>query len=386
MEAGLLSLRFILLIAPAVGTLFVGSGIFYPEYTLSLLTLIAVAQLRIKSRLPAADAATLAETALIAWLSHTYGGLYPLCIFSTLFSLYVPTSTITSGIRLLLWNLLLPAALFFSVLPALSAVHIALFILYGAFAGLLLYLQQAAGQKRHTEILNDELRRKAYQLEEARKRTAEFARVIEDASQAEERNRISRDLHDDLGHQLIRTKMMAEAALLIMDKQPDKGIELLRGIRDQLTQSMDSLRSTVRRMKPRDEEMKSYSIHRFFQEASIQTGVEFTYEISGTPYPLYPSLEMVLYRNAQESVTNAVRHGGATAVHAHLHYDSKQLMLSVSNNGRIPDPKQTAERGLGLSGMEERAELLGGKLQLDYGERFTVSTWLPNYVNREEQR
>lgn len=75
---------------------------------------------------------------------------------------------------------------------------------------------RSASSRGQLEQVYDELRSKHYELQEARAQLLLFTKQLEGAAQAEERTRISRQLHDDIGHRLIRTKMMSEAALLTL--------------------------------------------------------------------------------------------------------------------------------------------------------------------------
>lgn len=75
---------------------------------------------------------------------------------------------------------------------------------------------RTASSRGQLEQVYDELRSKHYELQEAREQLLLFTKQLEGVAQAEERTRISRQLHDDIGHRMIRTKMMSEAALLTL--------------------------------------------------------------------------------------------------------------------------------------------------------------------------
>src|SRR5690606_19089885 len=117
-------------------------------------------------------------------------------------------------------------------------------------AFLIYRLNVMTGNKRETELLYDELKLRHYDLEATRKTVVDYARRVQELTQVEERNRIAHDLHDDLGHKLIRLKMMLEATSRLGPENQDKVMEIVREVRDQLGEGMESLRSTVRRLKP----------------------------------------------------------------------------------------------------------------------------------------
>lgn len=311
------------------------------------------------------------EAAAAAWICYQYHGFMYVLFLSVLCSLFEMTDTAhrrsLAFFLLILMNAVLQHAgqetLFYANISFLTA-------------GFLLFrtVRMEVGREE-LQRLYDELRKKHYELDEARMRIIEYAQKVENSAQAEERNRIAREIHDDLGHKLIRLKMMLEAVIHIMPGQPDKGMELVRQVRDQLTDSMETMRKTVRRLKPDEAEVHSYSMDRLIEDLSREPGFRVRYQVHGMPFPLYPSCEIVLYRNAQEAITNAIRHGQADEVQVDLTYGDHELVLSVTNNGTLPE--RLDKRGLGLSGMEERTRLLGGQLSLEIDNCFTVITRIP---------
>lgn len=261
-----------------------------------------------------------------------------------------------------------------SLLSSPASTRIALGLAFAAFAVVLHLLRTASFGMNKAETFNDELRRKHYELEEARNRIADYAAKVEHLAQTEERNRIARDIHDELGHRLVRLKMMMDAACAVIPARPEKGFELVVEVRDQLADSMNILRNTVRNMKP-DEANRPYSLAALIEELGNTNGIELSFDTEGMPYPLYPSEEIVLYRNAQEAVTNAIRHGSADRFRIGIRYEQRTVTMTVSNNGAVP--ATISHKGLGLSGMEERIKLLGGSLEIGLAPEFTVTTVIP---------
>lgn len=248
-------------------------------------------------------------------------------------------------------------------------------ILYIVMVVALLLIRRLFNQKDEIQSLYDALRKRHYELETARSQLLEHAKLVELVAQTEERNRISKDIHDALGHQLIRVKMMMEAALPMLHDNKEKGMELLYEVRDQITFSMESLRKTVRQLKPGDSEIRSMSLSRLAKNFSHDSGVEVELNQSGQPQTLMPSVEVVLFRNAQEALTNAVRHGRATRIWMRLHFAQEEVKLSITNDGEIPD--KPLQKGLGIQGMVERTELLGGTVTVKVDNHFQITTAVP---------
>lgn len=314
----------------------------------------------------------LAETAALAAFAWRYGGLLPLAVPA---ALYTPPERMEPFIP--------RAAAAGAAMNAAAWGHfqaellVAANLAYGAIALLLWHIRKTAVDREEIETLNIELQARNLELEEARRTALDYASKVQELAQLEERNRIAHDLHDELGHRLVRLKMMLEAAIRIDEGGArDGAMSLVREVRDQLAGAMDALRSTVRRLKPAEAARGEYSLETLIAELAGTRGANVRFRAVGAPYALYPSDAIVLYRNAQEAVTNALRHGGATEVNVELEYAPDELRMTVSNNG-VPPEGGEIRKGLGLLGMEERARLAGGRLEIIAGERFAVRTVLP---------
>ena len=125
-----------------------------------------------------------------------------------------------------------------------------------------------------------------------------------------------------------------------------------------------------------------FALHRLIEVAARDLRIEVDFAVTGNPFPLYPSLEFVLYRNAQEAITNAVRHGGATAVEVGLDFAEDRIAMNISNNGKPPG--QLAP-GLGIKGMQDRLAVVGGQLRIAMEPRFVLSTIVPYSRTRPAQ-
>ena len=146
-------------------------------------------------------------------------------------------------------------------------------MIFIALAIISFQLQRMKKNKDDVELLYDQLRKQHYALDEARLQLMDYARKVENIAQTEERNRISHDLHDDLGHKLIRLKMMMEASLSILPSQPSKGTDMLGSVRDQLGESMELLRSTVRGLKPDEHSLQSYTLSKLIDGLTRENGI-----------------------------------------------------------------------------------------------------------------
>lgn len=370
-------LQHILIALPAIGTLYVtniSSTASYIGYILFTFLILRGTELVPRS----AYVLIPAQFIGFGWLYATYGGLLYFLLFSALISAFLYfRKPIEIGVMTVLFSIVLNIVIVHqSLVTAWVANLIGLSLLLLLVGGLRLSSEHAA-MVRSLDILayNHE------QLEQERIRTLEFARKVEDYAQVEERGRIANEIHDDLGHRLIRVKMMTEAVLQLMEHDTKQAAVMLEQVRGQLEESMNNMRYTVRKLRPPEaKNVRRYALHRLIEDAGRDLQITVSFEVSGKPTPLYPSVEYVLYRNAQEAITNAVRHGGASAVQIDLDFAVDNVTMSITNNGKVP--KDDITHGLGLKGMQERLAMLGGKLAVALEPTFVISTIVPYFEAR----
>ncbi|CAM3653790.1 sensor histidine kinase [Marinicrinis lubricantis] len=372
MDRILSAIRYVTMVVPFFVTIYLESFDSYAHYVLCLLTMIGLIQLcRWRSELTYYPLRII-EAGAGAWIFFNYEGILFICLYSTLFSVFTSKPNRPQPLLVVvIWGILS-----YALHDQESVLQWTVHLLFAVICGFCWLLYYAFRQSDHMRGVYDQLRQKHYELEATKLQLAEQSKHISQLAAREERNRISHEIHDDLGHQLIRIKMMSEAAMHVFPTQPHKSAEMFEQVRDQLSSAMERLRSTVRRLKPNEEELQRYSLERLMEELSESSvGPDIQYTIEGAPYPLYPSEEFVLYRNTQEAVSNAVRHGKATRIAIVLRFSSGGVQLTIRNNGAVPD--RIDSLGLGLRGMKERVRVFGGKVEIGLTPEFEVRTVLP---------
>lgn len=376
--------RYGFILLPAAADIFLQQLDDYGAYMVYILLFLAITVLSRFLPSPAyLKAAALLEIPLSLWLSHQYGFMMVFLTISTL-CVYLPLFERSGRLWVAFGHLLL-LNLYITDYDALLLTTANLLFLFMAVTFNHIH---EMNQKEADHIqLYDELKRLHFQQDEAGRQLLQFAHQVEGAAQAEERNRISRQLHDDIGHRLIRVKMMMEAALLTVPHDSVRGMDMLRQIRDQLGESMEQMRTAVKQMNPSRRITDDYSLDRLLEETGRQTGIETQLILQGIPYPLYPSQQVVLYKNAREAITNAIRHGEAKRIQIILHYGDQDVRMEVSNDGTIQEPvgheAAPDRQGIGMSSMLERTQVVGGTLEVRRTVPFTVITRLPVYQKRE---
>jgi signal transduction histidine kinase len=190
----------------------------------------------------------------------------------------------------------------------------------------------------------------------ARARAREFDRV-----KLLEREQLARDLHDTVAHHVSAIAIQAQAGIAVASNDPDAAVRVLGAIEAEASRTLAEMRSIVRLLR-RDEEAQTEpgpGIDDLPQLARSAAGPPVVdVRISGDLENVPPTISAAVYRLAQEGVTNARRHArNATRIDVRLRADDAGILLEVRDDG---DPADAASPGYGITGMVERASLLGG--------------------------
>lgn len=225
--------------------------------------------------------------------------------------------------------------------------------------------------------------RAAQQAEIARLTEAQIAREAESRMQGE-RERISRELHDTLGHTMSVISLQAGVGAEAVGHDDRTVSDALDRIRTASTRSLQELRSMVRILRStsdRDEtrSILSLSAVQELVDAARGAGVEVTTDITAASSDLSAPVDAAAYRVIQESITNIIRHAGATRAQVQVGIRDARLHISVTDNGRGSATDSGAKGGYGMAGMSERVRLLGGSLTTRSlpGAGFAVEATIP---------
>ena len=235
-------------------------------------------------------------------------------------------------------------------------------------------IKKLEGIIEKTNTLYDQNRSYSYQLEDTKKKLETYAKMIEHLSQAEERNRVAREIHDNIGHKLVSILIQLEAAIKILNIDSEKGKEILNSVRDNLRNCTEILGKVVKKIKPKENLYRIQAIDNMIEDFKKNTKININFKITGQYYDLYPSAQLTIYKNIQEAITNSVRHGRATYIDITLSYFFDRVELSIKDNGT---GCKEIIKGMGISGMEERVKLLGGKLKITTDNNFKIETIIP---------
>jgi two-component system, NarL family, sensor histidine kinase UhpB len=197
-------------------------------------------------------------------------------------------------------------------------------------------------------------------------------------AQERERLRIGRALHDEAGQTLTAIALEVERAA---SEGPPGQREQMAALAAQLHASLDEIRRISRDLRPEalDDLGLINALIALTSRADRQSGVRIERRFSAQLPPLPTELELVIYRVAQEALTNVLRHAQASHCLIALESNDGEVELRVSDDGvGMPSPRVNAET-IGIEGMRERALLGNGTLDIesDPGQGTTVTLRLP---------
>ncbi|GFK94251.1 Oxygen sensor histidine kinase NreB [Fundidesulfovibrio magnetotacticus] len=227
-------------------------------------------------------------------------------------------------------------------------------------------LERTAELDRANRELRTEIRRgnrTRRELERSRERFRSLSTYLQQRIE-EERTRIAREIHDELGQNLTALNMGLFSLETPQARTDPQRIAALRAI---VAGTVESVQRIARELRPAilDElglaEAVAWRARTFQESSGIAVGVETGPGITGVT----PEVSTALYRVFQEGLTNVARHAGATRVRVRLTRSRGRLRLEVADNGRGLDPKALDAPGsLGLTGMRERVRAVGGRMDI----------------------
>lgn len=206
-------------------------------------------------------------------------------------------------------------------------------------------------------------------MEKMRSERKYLSQIIE--AQENERRRISRELHDEIGQALYAIKFNLE----MIDKDLPQQTPLLRGrlgeAKSLASQTLTSMRQLALDLRPAmlDELGLIPTLRWYIQNFSNRLGIGSSFETVGLEEKLSPEIETAFYRIVQEALNNIAKHAQADRVEISLMKKDSRIYASIQDNGRGFDLDKVLhpefpERGFGIVGIQERVSLLGGQLEI----------------------
>jgi signal transduction histidine kinase len=204
-------------------------------------------------------------------------------------------------------------------------------------------------------------------------------------ARAEERLRLSREVHDVVSHSLSAIAVQAGVARHVLARQPAQAGTALAAIETASRSALDELRNLLRQLRdPQDaDETATPALADLpaLIAALRLAGLDVSCQSTGQPRPYRSAVEFSAYRIVQEALTNVTKHAAGALARVEIAHGADALTVTVTDSGGQASAaaRDAAKGGMGIRGMRERAELLGGTLHAapEPGGGFTVTARLP---------
>lgn len=277
-----------------------------------------------------------------------FSTLFPLVIADAYFEVYTST---TRG--------LLQVGINF-----LDIINLLFFILF-----LMIYI---ANEVQENERMTQEL----IMVHQVNHELENYAAVSEKIAEDKERKRLSREIHDTLGHALTGIAAGVDACIAMIDINPEATKKQLMVISKVVRQGIVDVRNSLNKLRPGALEQHGFkgAIENMIEEFTSVSDLTISLDYRLDKVDFENTKEDILFRVIQESVTNAVRHGDATHIDISLYIEDNSLYLKIQDNGQ---GCEEIHYGFGLKQMKERLGMINGKVAYDGHHGFLTIVTIP---------
>jgi len=235
------------------------------------------------------------------------------------------------------------------------------------------------------EYLSGDLNQVTRILESAKNRQLIGLKII--LAQEEERKRMAREIHDGPAQTLANLVLRTEIAERMLMKQEFQLVqEELMELKSQVRSGLEEIRKIIFNLRPMalDDLGLVPTLRKFVQDFEEKTKIRAVFETAGRELRMPSAMEAAVYRLVQEAFSNALKHASPTYVSLEIKFYPKRILITIQDNGVGFDVEQTMARSkknshYGLIGMNERVELLNGKMDIQSarGQGTKISISIP---------
>ncbi len=237
------------------------------------------------------------------------------------------------------------------------------------------FAQRSKEEKERKDVLYKELL-------DAHRKLKKYTDEVNRLTVVEERNRIARDIHDTLGHNMTALIMQLQMAEHLLKEDVPKAEGLLVNAVRTAKDSLAGIREVVETLRGAGSALSpAESLKKLINDFSVKTGVDIRLDITGEANLQDTAPNTAVYRIIQEAMTNAVRHGKATVISVKLDYSTGSIGFYVTDNG---SGAENIKEGYGLKGIKERVEAFGGKVEYGTQDGFYIKGTLSLEVKHDK--
>ncbi|WP_255298264.1 sensor histidine kinase [Brevibacillus dissolubilis] len=239
---------------------------------------------------------------------------------------------------------------------------------------------------KEKQIHLEELQKAHEELQDAHTSLQEATVTQMQMAVLEERTRIARDIHDEVGHSLTSIIVQMRALKYMLQDGPANAQEVVENMLSVAKESLDEIRSSIHTLAIDKMTFGLTPLRALLSQTEKNTGLTCNFTAPDEEIYLPNEIMIVLYRTLQEAITNALRHSEATQLDVTMVQNDDGVSLSIRDNGKIT-PKDPITPGFGLTGLHERITKLHGTL--DYRARqphgFQIDATIPYQFTSTEE-
>ncbi|WP_303691911.1 sensor histidine kinase [Megamonas hypermegale] len=223
---------------------------------------------------------------------------------------------------------------------------------------------------------NKYISRKLTMISIVNQKLQRYAVATEKIGENNERKRLAREIHDTVGHALAGVAAGIDACIVMIDTNPEATKKQLKIISKVVRQGMVDVRKSLNRLRPGALEKQGFkeAIEKMINEFASIGEVDISLDYRLENLDLENTTEDILFRTIQESMTNSVRHGGASKINIALYLKDGNLCLTIKDNGI---GCENITYGFGLKQMKERIAIINGTVKFKGTDGFAVLVKIP---------
>jgi signal transduction histidine kinase len=212
-------------------------------------------------------------------------------------------------------------------------------------------------------VINNKMKKLIESIQDKNRTLEQYSQRIEELTIMEERNRVSQDLHDTVGHIFTSVITSLDALPFIMKANQVEAENSIKEISNLARKGLDDVRKTIHQISPLEKHQPlSMSFQQVIDEFIKHTGTGVVFYIEGNEKDLGERVKFTLIRCLQEGLTNAKRHGHATEMNVIITYNEDTIVLMIKDNGVGSD---SLHLGFGLQTMKDRITSLSGVMTIE---------------------
>jgi len=261
---------------------------------------------------------------------------------------------------------------------------------YFLFAAFIAIIREAEASRSEAEVArkeaeasNEEIRRQQLELQSALRQLQTYTTQAEELAVLQERNRLARNLHDSVTQTIFSMRLTTEAANMLLEQNPGRVGAELEKLQSLAKSALAEMRSLI--FELRSTAVTALGLVPALRQLVVmlerQYGLKVDLRVNGEPQ-LTESEAQRLFRISQEALNNVVKHAQTDKAVLSIRFDNGRVLLQVEDQGIgfAPEDIRAEEGHMGLSGMQERVDAMGGTMTVDshpdQGTRVTVEVTL----------